>query len=103
MLCPHLCIFVAVPPRILQVLAGPFVAVGVQVDGAGRSFSQELRPDVLDSLCHFLLRHSLQVLHCQPEPSQRNRRDNKTTGLEVTHGSGLLSSSLVFALFYYII
>lgn len=68
-LSSYLSVLVAVPPGVFQVLARTFVAVRVQIDGAGRSLGQELCPDVLCPLCHFLLRHPLQVLHGQPEPA----------------------------------
>lgn len=64
----HLCILVAVSSRVFQVLAGAFIAVGVEIDGAGCSLCQELRPNVLCPLCNILLGHPFQVLHGQPEP-----------------------------------
>lgn len=65
----HLCVLVAVSSGVFQVLARAFVAVGVQVDGAGRSLSQELCPNVPRPLRNVLLGHPLQVLHRQPEPA----------------------------------
>lgn len=43
----HLGVFKAVATRVLEVLAGSLVAVGVQIDGAGGALSQELLPDLL--------------------------------------------------------
>lgn len=68
-----LCILVAVPPGVLQVLTRTLVAMGVQIDGAGCSLGQELHPDFLHSLCHILLGHSLQVLDRQPETAAPRR------------------------------
>lgn len=65
----HLRVLVAVSSGVFQVLARAFVAVRVQVDGAGRPLRQEFSPDVLRPLCHVLLGHPLQVLHRQPEPA----------------------------------
>ncbi|KAA8582286.1 hypothetical protein FQN60_009026 [Etheostoma spectabile] len=47
-----------------KVLAGAFVAVRVQVDGARRSLGQKLLPDLLRPGGHFLERPPLQILHC---------------------------------------
>lgn len=68
-----LCILVAVPPGVLQVLTRTLVAMGVQIDGAGCSLGQELHPDFLHSLCHILLGHSFQVLDRQPETAAPRR------------------------------
>lgn len=73
LLLADLCVLIAVPPRVPQVLTCTLVAVGVQIDGAGCSLSQELHPDVLHSLCHILLGHSLQVLDRQPETATPRR------------------------------
>lgn len=43
----HLSVLVTVSSGVFEVLAGALVAVGVQVDGAGSSFGQELLPDLL--------------------------------------------------------
>lgn len=76
----HLCILVAVSPGVFQVLVRAFVAVGVQVDGARCSLSQELCPNVLHPLRHVLLGHPLQVLHRQPEPAiQINKSQSVST------------------------
>lgn len=76
--CPaHLCVLVAVPAGVLQILARALVAMRVQVDGAGRSLGQELIPDVLHPLCYILLGHPLQVLHCQPEPATQTKQKKR--------------------------
>lgn len=71
LVCAHLGVLIAVSSRVFQVLACAFIAVGVQVDGAGRSLRQELGPNVLCPLCHVLLGHPLQVLHRQPEAARQ--------------------------------
>lgn len=50
----HLSVLITVSSRVFEVLAGALVAVGVQVDGAGSSFGQELLPDLLCPGRHIL-------------------------------------------------
>ena len=50
----HLSVLVTVSSGVFEVLAGALVAVGIQVDGAGSSFSQELLPDLLRPGRHVL-------------------------------------------------
>lgn len=50
----HLSILITVSSGVFEVLAGALVAVGVQVDGAGSSFGQELLPDLLRPGRHVL-------------------------------------------------
>lgn len=49
----HLCILKGVASRIFDILGGFVVALGVHVDGTGRSGGQKLLPDLLNPSWNF--------------------------------------------------
>lgn len=64
----HLCVLESVAAGVFDILGGFVVALGVHVDGTGRSGGQEFLPDFLDSGGNFSDGTFLQLLDGEPEP-----------------------------------
>ena len=62
--CTNLSIFESVSSRLLHILGGFVIALRIQVNSTGGSWSQKLLPYFLNSRGNFSNRPFLQVLHC---------------------------------------
>lgn len=69
----NLCIFKGIASGVFDILGSFVVALGVHVDGTGRSGSQKLLPDLLNPSWDLSDGTFLQFLDCQPEPTNHRK------------------------------